>query len=79
MAQRMNLDKKSCDDAYKAGLLHEIGMIGIPDALINKAGLTDDEYEIFKTYVSKGIRLLICYRQMNPKELHSSQISPREL
>ena len=58
IAQRMNLDKKSCDDAYKAGLLHEIGMIGIPDALINKAGLTDDEYEIFKTYVSKGYQII---------------------
>ncbi len=52
IAQRMNLDKKSCDDAYKAGLLHEIGMIGIPDALINRVDLTDDEYEIFKTYDS---------------------------
>ena len=39
IAQRMNLDKKSCDDAYKAGLLHEIGMIGIPDALINRVDL----------------------------------------
>ncbi len=36
IAQRMNLDKKSCDDAYKAGLLHEIGMIGIPDALLTR-------------------------------------------
>jgi len=78
IAQRMNLDKKSCDDAYKAGLLHEIGMIGIPDALINRVDLTDDEYEIFKTYVSKGIRLLICYRQMNHKELHKqSDITAR--
>lgn len=58
IAQRMNLNKKSCDDAYKAGLLHEIGMIGIPDALINKAALTDDEYEIFKTYVSKGYQII---------------------
>lgn len=58
IAQRMNLDKKSCDDAYKAGLLHEIGMIGIPDALINRADLTDDEYEIFKTYVSKGYQII---------------------
>ena len=33
-------------------------MIGIPDALINKAGLTDDEYEIFKTYVSKGYQII---------------------
>ena len=58
IAQRMNLDKKSCDDAYKAGLLHEIGMIGIPDALINRVDLTDDEYEIFKTYVSKGYQII---------------------
>ena len=58
IAQRMNLDKKSCDDAYKAGLLHEIGMIGIPDALINGVDLTDDEYEIFKTYVSKGYQII---------------------
>ncbi len=58
IAKKMNLDKETCNDAYKAGLLHEIGMIGIPDDLINKADLTDEEYELFKTYVSKGYQII---------------------
>ena len=40
-------------------LLHDIGKIGIPDAILNKPGkLTDKEYEIMKSHVRKGGEIL---------------------
>jgi diguanylate cyclase (GGDEF)-like protein len=38
-----------------AGLLHDVGKIGIPDAILNKpAKLTDEEYEVMKTHSVLG-------------------------
>lgn len=42
------------------GFLHDLGKVGIPDAILNKKDkLTDDEYEIVKTHPSIGKRMLI--------------------
>ena len=44
---------------HEAGLLHDVGKIGIPDALLFKPGrLTPDEYEIVKQHVDLGVRIL---------------------
>jgi HD-GYP domain-containing protein (c-di-GMP phosphodiesterase class II) len=38
-----------------AGLLHDVGKIGIPDTLLRRPGkLTADEFEIFKQHVALG-------------------------
>lgn len=58
IALRKGLDHKMCMNAYNAGLLHEIGMAAIPDELINKNKLSDEEYDIFKTYVDKGYEIV---------------------
>jgi diguanylate cyclase (GGDEF)-like protein len=40
---------------FRAGRLHDIGKIGIPDAILRKPGaLTDDEYAIVKQHVALG-------------------------
>ncbi len=37
------------------GLLHDVGKIGVPDAVINKPGkLTDEEFEKIKTHPGRG-------------------------
>ncbi|MEN9659536.1 MAG: hypothetical protein RL571_3001 [Pseudomonadota bacterium] len=42
-----------------AGFLHDMGKIGVPDAILRKPDkLTDDEYAIIKTHPSLGARLL---------------------
>lgn len=41
------------------GFLHDLGKIGVPDAILNKPGkLTDDEYAVIKTHPDVGQRLL---------------------
>ncbi len=51
IAKIVRLDTKSCSDLYKAGLLHDIGKIGIPDTVLLKPGkLTSNEYNIIKQH-----------------------------
>jgi putative two-component system response regulator len=42
-----------------SGLLHDVGKIGVSDAIINKpAKLTDEEYAIIKSHPVMGARIL---------------------
>jgi putative two-component system response regulator len=42
-----------------AAPMHDIGKIGIPDAILQKPGrLTDEEFEIMKTHTTLGARML---------------------
>lgn len=59
IAERAGKSEKTCDDVYYAGLLHDVGKIGIPDGIINKRGkLTEEEYELIKTHPERGYRIL---------------------
>lgn len=55
IAERMGWSKERCEALRKIALLHDIGKIGIPDAVLNKPSrLTDEEYEIMKSHVLIG-------------------------
>lgn len=59
IAREMNLSSEKIEDIRYIALLHDIGKIGIPDAILNKPGrLTDSEYEIMKTHTTKGGEIL---------------------
>lgn len=59
IARRIGLSEKAQDDIYMIGLLHDVGKIGVPDAIINKpAKLTDEEYAIIKQHPSMGAEIL---------------------
>lgn len=59
IAERAGFSKEEQDRIYMMGLLHDVGKIGIPDAIINKNGrLTDEEYDIIKTHPSVGADIL---------------------
>ena len=59
IAEAFGLDEKQCRDIEWAAHMHDIGKIGIPDAILNKpARLTDDEYAIMKSHTTRGAEIL---------------------
>ena len=55
LARRLGLDETDIQTVHLAGLLHDVGKIGIPDHILRKPGaLTDEEYEIVKQHVALG-------------------------
>jgi response regulator RpfG family c-di-GMP phosphodiesterase len=53
------LDAKTCELLNYAAPLHDIGKIGIPDAILNKPGAhTPEETEVMRTHAQLGARLL---------------------
>ena len=55
----MNLPKNKVDELKIAGLMHDIGKIGVPESIINKpARLTDDEWNEMKRHPEIGYRIL---------------------
>jgi HD-GYP domain-containing protein (c-di-GMP phosphodiesterase class II) len=55
----MDLPREELYEIHLGGMLHDIGKIGIPDAILLKpAGLTRQEYEVMKTHPVLGARIL---------------------
>ena len=59
IAQELGMTGSSLENLYYTALLHDIGKIGIPDAILNKPGrLTDEEFDIMKSHTTKGAKIL---------------------
>lgn len=59
IAEEMNLTTKEIENIRYAGLLHDVGKIGIKDSIIRKPGrLTDEEYAIIKMHPAIGAKIL---------------------
>lgn len=59
IGQAMNLSEHSLVNLEFAGLLHDIGKIGIPEAVLNKNGkLTESEFQMIKTHPEIGFKIL---------------------
>lgn len=59
IARRLNKSEKEQEEIYYAGLLHDVGKIRIPAAVINKPGkLTDEEYEMLKIHPVTSYHIL---------------------
>ena len=59
IGKKAGKSQEELEDIYLIALLHDVGKIGIPDAIINKKGkLTDEEYEIIKKHPAVGREIL---------------------
>ena len=59
IAKRMGKSKKEQERIYRAGLLHDVGKIGVPVEIINKPGkLTDGEFDLIKIHPITGYHIL---------------------
>ncbi|MDD3851307.1 MAG: HD-GYP domain-containing protein [Firmicutes bacterium] len=59
IAKKLGLSEARIDNIMYAGLLHDIGKIGISDSVLQKPGrLTDNEYDIIKEHSSIGADIL---------------------
>jgi response regulator RpfG family c-di-GMP phosphodiesterase len=59
LARKANLPEVEAQRIAVAGFLHDLGKIGIPDAILGKPGrLTEEEYDVIKTHPRIGSRML---------------------
>ncbi|MBL4702171.1 MAG: HD domain-containing protein [Phycisphaeraceae bacterium] len=66
LAQAVGLDEATCERIYIAGLVHDVGKIGVPEQVLCKPGrLTFEEFELIKRHPEIGARILQDIRQMH--------------
>ncbi len=59
IARELGFSEEECENLRRAALMHDIGKIGIPDCILNKpARLTDEEYAVMKSHVTRGSEIL---------------------
>jgi HD-GYP domain-containing protein (c-di-GMP phosphodiesterase class II) len=59
LARHMGFDADSRAVVELSGLLHDVGKIGVPDAILNKPGkLTDEEFKQMRLHPVHGARIL---------------------
>jgi diguanylate cyclase (GGDEF)-like protein len=59
MGQLLNLPQEKISEIRIAGLLHDIGKIGIPDSILNKDGMLDEqEWRQIKSHPEMGVEIL---------------------
>jgi len=60
LAEQMGLDKKTIKDIRRGALIHDIGKIGVPDAVLLKPGeLTEEERKIIERHPQEGYEMLV--------------------
>ena len=63
LARLLGLDAEDQEIAYHAGLLHDIGQIGLPEEILNRAGpLTPDEFALLQRHTVLGAELAAPFR-----------------
>jgi putative nucleotidyltransferase with HDIG domain len=74
LAKEFGLDDHQVERIYMAGLLHDVGKIGVPEAVLRKPGrLTVEEFEAMKKHPAIGAKILQDVKQIQdiiPGVLH---------
>jgi len=59
LAERVGLSPADMDVLRRGALLHDIGKITIPDAILNKgSALTDEEFAVIKQHPDQGVKIV---------------------
>jgi response regulator RpfG family c-di-GMP phosphodiesterase len=59
LALKLGLTEQEAEVIHLASPMHDVGKVGIPDAILNKPGsLTKEEFDIMKTHSSLGFEML---------------------
>ena len=59
LAARLGLSSADTDLLRRGAILHDIGKIAVPDAILNKAGpLTPDEMAVIREHPAQGVRMI---------------------
>lgn len=59
LTRELGYDEETVEKYYNIALLHDIGKIGVPGEVLNKAGkLDDDEYQTIKSHTVLGYNVL---------------------
>ena len=67
LGEELGLERERLDILRFAGLFHDIGKIGVPDAILTKpARLTELEYEIVKRHPEDGARIVGRLHRLHP-------------
>lgn len=57
-AESMGIPRRDRQELYLGGLLHDIGKVGIPDAILRKPGpLSPEEYQVIQTHPAIGAHI----------------------
>lgn len=67
LAEKMGIKGKDLEDIYRGALLHDIGKIGIPDAILLKpSSLTEEEWKVMRKHPEMGRRILMDVEFLKP-------------
>lgn len=65
------LDKREIENIVTASIMHDVGKITIPDAVLTKPGkLTAEEYEVMKSHTTKGVTILESIPQLRESGIY---------
>ena len=81
LARHLGFDADSRAVVELSGLLHDVGKIGVPDAILNKPGkLTDAEFKEMRLHPLHGARILSNIQSQKVVEPAAGrEVSPRAL
>jgi putative nucleotidyltransferase with HDIG domain len=74
LASQLGLNDRDVEQVYMAGVLHDVGKIGVPESVLQKTGrLTPEEFEQIKRHPAIGAKILQDVKQIReiiPGVLH---------
>ena len=67
IAEVMGMNEEEIEAVRTAGMLHDVGMMAVPDALVGKeSALTEDEFEVIRSHCDRGVEILRPMKHLGP-------------